>query len=200
MPKISIIIPVYNVEDYLSICLDSLINQTFKDFEVICVNDESTDSSLNILKKYSEKDSRIIILNQKHNGAASARNLGIEYIQERGNKDCFVQFLDADDYFELNMLEELYKAATKFDADLTVCSFNKITPEGEIEQNTNTIPINLMKIGLEKVFNYKDCPEDIFEIFNVAVWNKLYSSKLIFDNNLRFQTLTSCNDVFFAIY
>lgn len=78
MPKISVIIPVYNVEAYLSECLDSVINQTFKDIEIICVNDGSTDNSLDILRTYAEKDPRIKVINQTNQGLSAARNTGIK--------------------------------------------------------------------------------------------------------------------------
>ena len=93
MPKISVIIPVYNVEKYLRECLDSLLNQTFKDIEIICVNDGSTDGSLNILNEYASKDSRFIIINQNNQGLSAARNNGLNVA-----KGDYVAFLDSDDY------------------------------------------------------------------------------------------------------
>ena len=99
MPKISVIIPVYNAEKYLRVCLDSVVNQTLEDIEIICVNDGSTDKSSNILKEYAEKDGRIIILTQKNQGAAIARNKGISVA-----KGEYLSLLDCDDFFELDML------------------------------------------------------------------------------------------------
>ncbi len=92
MPKVSIIVPVYNVEKYLSTCLDSLINQTLKDIEIICINDGSTDNSLNILNEYAQKDTRIIVINKENSGPGSCRNLGIE--KATGE---YIQFVDSDD-------------------------------------------------------------------------------------------------------
>ena len=102
-PKISVIIPVYNVEDYLEECLDSIINQTFKDLEIICINDGSQDNSLNILEEYAEKDNRIKIITTKNQGLSAARNRGLENIT--GD---YVYFIDSDDYLELTAFEELY--------------------------------------------------------------------------------------------
>nr|MCR4662874.1 glycosyltransferase [Endomicrobiaceae bacterium] len=103
MPKVSVIVPVYNVEQYLRQCLDSIINQTFKDFECICVNDGSTDNSLTILQEYSKKDNRIKIINQKNSGSSVSRNNGIK--QALGQ---YVSFVDADDWITDNYLEILY--------------------------------------------------------------------------------------------
>ena len=95
MPKISVIVPVYNVEQYLRICLDSILAQTFQDFEIICINDGSTDNSLKILEEYKQLDDRLVILTQTQSGAAIARNNGIK--QAKGE---YIQFLDSDDYVE----------------------------------------------------------------------------------------------------
>lgn len=104
--KISVIIPVYNVEKYLRECLDSVVNQTFKDIEIICVDDGSTDKSLEILQEYKRKDDRFVILQQRHSGAGAARNYGLKLAEGK-----YIQFLDSDDYFEPTLLEELYTRA-----------------------------------------------------------------------------------------
>ncbi len=193
-PKISIIIPVYNVEKYLCECLDSILNQTFQDFEIICVDDGSTDETLEILKNYKNKDERVFVLQQHHSGAAEARTNGIRLARGK-----YIQFLDSDDYFEPTMLEELYNHAEKFGADLTVCSSRKVDNNGNIVESGNpNSPINLDKTPLEKTFNWRDYKDDFFSLINVAIWNKLYSRDLILKNNLSFQNLTSCNDVAFG--
>ena len=114
MSKVSVIIPVYNVEPYLEKCLDSLINQTLKDIEIICINDCSTDNSLNILEQFKNKDERIKLINLKENkGAAAARNEGLKIA-----KGEYLGFVDPDDYVDLNFYEELYKKAKQDDADI----------------------------------------------------------------------------------
>ncbi len=106
-PKISVIIPIYNMEKYLKECLNSVINQTLKDIEIICVNDGSIDNSLTILKEYEKKDKRIKIINQKNSGVAIARNRAIDI-----SKGQFIAFLDSDDkIINDNSLENLYYAA-----------------------------------------------------------------------------------------
>ncbi len=113
MPKISVIIPVYNTEKYLSECLDSVLGQTFTDIEIICINDGSTDNSLNILQKYEKKDSRIKVINQKNSGVIVARNIGIQ----KASAD-LIYPLDGDDMIATNTLHELYKAFTKHRGDV----------------------------------------------------------------------------------
>jgi glycosyltransferase involved in cell wall biosynthesis len=113
MPKISVIIPVYNVEKYLRECLDSVIHQTLKDLEIICVNDGSTDGSLAILEEYAKKDSRIIIIKQKNQGQGAARNRALKIA-----KGEYVQFLDSDDYLSKDACEILYHHANEKSLDM----------------------------------------------------------------------------------
>lgn len=194
MVAISIIIPVYNVEKYLRECLGSILNQTFTDFEVICVNDGSTDSSLKILEEYSQKDSRFKIINQEKQGAGAARNNGLKYAQGE-----FVQFLDSDDYFEPTMLEEMYNKAREFDADLVVCSAKKVNEFGDVIENSNPQwPIKLDITPIDTVFNWKDFPDIILDMFCVIPWNKLCKREMLVKNYLNFQNLSSSNDVSFG--
>ena len=106
--KISIIIPVYNVADYLREALDSVINQTYANWEAICVNDGSTDNSLEILKEYAQKDSRFIIIDQENAGVSKARNVALDNATGE-----YIMFLDSDDYFKRNALEDALKAIKK---------------------------------------------------------------------------------------
>lgn len=122
-PLVSVLIPVYNVEEYLERCLDSVLNQSLTRIEIICVNDGSTDKSVEILLKYQEIDSRIIIINKENGGLPSARNVGIE--RARGE---YIGFVDADDYVQRNMFEKLYDTAVREKSDVVVCGAN-ILPE-----------------------------------------------------------------------
>ena len=112
MAKVSVIIPVYNVEPYLKQCMDSVVGQTLKDIEIICVDDGSTDGSLDILKEYATEDSRIQIIEQKNAGAGAARNNGMRHATGK-----YLSFLDSDDFFEPRMLEKAYDLAEKDQAD-----------------------------------------------------------------------------------
>ncbi len=194
MPEISLIVPVYNVENYLKECLDSIVNQSFRDIEIICIDDGSTDGSLDILKEYAEFDDRFVIYATKHMGAGVARNKGIEL--SRGK---YLQFLDADDYFESDMLKILYDKAEEMQADLVVCSARKVDNTGSIIESGNpNWPLNVTSVPLDIPFSWRDYPENIFSLFCVIPWNKLYLASLIKKHKLYFQNLKSSNDVGFS--
>lgn len=123
MAKVSVLVPVYNVEKYLMQCLDSIIKQTLRNIEIICVNDGSTDSSLDILKKYAKKDRRIKIINKENGGLPSARNAGLDAATGE-----YVSFIDSDDYIQPDMLATLYSNAKKTGAEIVICGAN-IFPE-----------------------------------------------------------------------
>ncbi|MDR2395361.1 MAG: glycosyltransferase [Endomicrobium sp.] len=190
-PKVSVIIPVYNTEKYLKQCLDSVCNQTLKDIEIICVNDESTDSSLDILKEYANKDNRIIIINQKNLGAGSARNSGLEIA-----KGQYIAFVDSDDWINLNMLESLYNKAEKTNSDIVLFSYKYYYDNLRLLEKFKYFDTKVLK-GLE-VFSYKDSIEDIFKVFDPKVTIKFYKKSFVINNKLKFQNLYTCNDVFFS--
>lgn len=117
-PKISVIIPIYNAQTFLAKCIESILDQTFKDFELILVNDGSIDSSLSICKFYGKDDNRIIIIDQPNAGVSSARNIGID-----NSSSDYIIFIDADDYTDNTMLEELYDKIITDNADIVFCDF-----------------------------------------------------------------------------
>ena len=116
MTKISAILPVYNVEQYIKDCLDSIINQTMDDIEIICVNDGSLDNSLQVLEKYAQKDARIKIISQENQGQGIARNNGLKIANGE-----YITFIDPDDWVDVDMFEKMYKSAKKFDSDYVFC-------------------------------------------------------------------------------
>ena len=121
MVKVSIIVPVYNVEKYISRCLNSLINQTLDDIEIICVNDCSTDNSFETVKEYAVKDSRFVLIEHEINqGLGSARNSGIGIASGK-----YIIFIDSDDYIDTDYCEKLYNTAKKYDADIVVTNLLK---------------------------------------------------------------------------
>ena len=129
MPKVSVILAVYNVEPYLERSLDCLINQTLKDIEIICIDDCSTDKSLEILRDYAKKDDRIIVIeSEKNQGAAVARNKGLKIA-----KGEYLGFIDPDDTIDLNYYEELYKTAKEKNVDIAKCRIKTIHPNGKEE-------------------------------------------------------------------
>jgi glycosyltransferase involved in cell wall biosynthesis len=192
-PKISVIIPVYNAEKYLRQCLDSVVNQTLKDIEIICINDRSIDDSLKILGEYAAKDSRIIILNNFYRlKAGETRNLGIN---EATGK--YLHFLDADDFFKPSMLENMYVRAQDKQADIVMCrsmGYNHAKDDYfgmEWSINSHYLPEN-------DPFSFKDMPDYIFNFCPGWAWDKLYRAGFVKDNNLHFQDIRTNNDVLFV--
>ena len=115
-PKISIIVPIYNVEKYLPKCIDSIINQTLENIEIILVNDGSTDSCAEIIESYANKDNRIKVIHKKNGGQSSARNMGLDIA-----KGEYIGFVDSDDWLHYDMYENMYKSIKKVNSDLCVC-------------------------------------------------------------------------------
>ena len=120
MPAVSIIVPVYNVEKYLRECLESIINQTFQDIEIICVNDGSTDNSRKILTEYAQTDSRIKITDKENGGLSSARNAGLKIAQGE-----FISFIDSDDWVDKTMIEKLYNNIRALNTDISICAVHQ---------------------------------------------------------------------------
>lgn len=189
-PKVSVIIPVYNVAAYLPQCLDSVINQTLKDIEIICIDDGSTDVSLTILKEYAQKDKRITILHQQNLYAGVARNAGMSVARGK-----YLSFLDSDDFFEPTMLQEMFDCANKYDLDICVCNADIYNDKNQKFYPTTWMlrPNVIAQRG--DVFNAQKLGHDIYYFTNPAAWNKLYRHKFIKQNHLYFQNLQTCNDI-----
>ena len=154
---ISVIIPVYNVEKYLRRCIDSVINQTYKNLEIIIVDDGSTDNSSNICDEYTNKDSRVKVVHKENGGLSSARNVGIELA-----KGDLIAFVDSDDYIELEMYEKLKENMDKYDSDIAICQYY------------NSFKYSIKRqIGVEeeKIYEGKDMFFHMDEIKAIA-WNK----------------------------
>ncbi|TWP22554.1 glycosyltransferase [Apibacter muscae] len=127
--KVSVIIPVYNVEIYLTKCLNSIISQTLKEIEIICVNDGSTDNSLSILKKFESEYSNIKIINKKNGGLSDARNTGIKNASGE-----YLAFVDSDDWIDNDMMFNMYHLGTKYNADIVICGLKKVNEFGKIKK------------------------------------------------------------------
>lgn len=192
MIKVSVIIPVYNVELYLRECLDSVINQTLKEIEIICVDDGSTDKSYEILQEYAKKDNRIKILQQKNAGAGIARNMGMQIAQGK-----YLSIIDSDDFFELNMLEKVYWKCEQHNADICVFRSDRYDTQKNIYE---PIPWTIKKQYLPKSIPFKasEIYPYIFQIFNGWSWDKLYRRDFAEKTGLQFQGLRSTNDAFFV--
>lgn len=190
--KISIIIPVYNSELYLEQCLDSIINQTLKDIEIICVDDGSTDHSLQILRRYRELDERFVVLTQHNQYAGVARNNGLK--KARGK---YVLFLDSDDFFDGNMLEKLYHKAESDKTEVLV--FDAFQYDNKLDEVVNTSWQVLRKRYLwEGIKAGKDIAGQIFEFTLSAPWNKVFLREYVVKNALCFQPIPRTNDLYFV--
>ncbi|QDP85024.1 glycosyltransferase [Chryseobacterium sp. SNU WT5] len=167
MPKISIIVPVYQVEEYLRKCLDSLVNQTLQDIEVIVVNDGSVDNSQSIIDEYQQKFPHLIKGFYKSNGGLSdARNFGLE--QATGS---FLGFVDSDDYVSPTMFEEMYELAKKHQADLVICNLQKVDQNGNVTQKLTQIPNMPESIQLPDHFS-------VFSDLSYFACNKIFKKEL----------------------
>lgn len=173
MPLISVIVPVYNVETYLSECVDSILSQTFNDFELILVDDGSPDNCPRMCDEFATKDNRIIVIHKENGGLSSARNAGLDYIFEHSNSK-FITFIDSDDYVDRNFLKILLEKIE--DCDLCICSVEPFSYE-------NSAPLNIEKPKqINGLFNNVDIwDESINALLRSIAVNKLYS-RHIFEN------------------
>ena len=189
MIKISIVIPVYNAEKYLAQCLDSVINQSLKEIEIICVDDGSSDASLQILQSYEKKDGRLKVVVLPHTNAGMARNKGLEIATGE-----YLYFLDADDYIKSDGLELLYNTAKQYDLDIAIGEaelFNFTTNIIESpDWAKNKFPTN-------GVFSGKKYRDNLFQLCINWIWNKLYKTVFIKQNGIEFQSITHQNDIVF---
>ncbi len=189
-PAVSVIIPVYNAEKYLRECLDSLLVQTMTDFEILCVNDGSSDNSPLILEEYAAKDKRIRVITKENQGCGPARNIGIDQAQGE-----YLIFLDADDFFEKELLEKLYKRAKEKDADLCMCRFRFYDTNTHVSGEGLGLKLDLLKDL--PVLSYRDCHDNLLMINTPAIWANLYRTEMIRKEGLRFQALANTEDVYF---
>lgn len=178
MVKVSIIIPVYNVEEYLAECMDSVTGQTLNDIEIICVNDGSTDSSLQILKKYRKKDERIILIDKENGGYGQAMNRGFEKASGE-----YVGIVEPDDYVPLNMYEELYEKASKYELDFVKADFYRFkrSSNGNMELYYNHLSPKTEDYNV--VFDPSTTPDSLRFIMNT--WSGIYRREFIEKNHIR---------------
>ena len=185
MVKVSVIVPVYNVDKYLSECLDSILSQSLMDIEVICINDGSTDGSLEILKDYQSRDSRVRIFSQENRGLASARNVGLD-----NSSGEYVTFIDSDDYFVKDALKTVYDVACEKQADFTLFKLLNFD-----DKSGETSPINYFDMPFLRkfegdAFDHEDVGERLFNISVTApgkLFKREFISELRFPENLLFE-------------
>lgn len=179
MVKISVVIPVYNTQNYLNECIDSVLNQSFKDFEIICINDGSTDNSLSILSDYEVSDERIKVISQQNRGLGASRNEGLKLAQGE-----YVLFLDSDDYLTPDALEKLYNQAYANDLDLILFKIANFNYKTLKESHSDYFDMKFLKeIVNEDIFNWMIVKDCIFDI-SVTATSKLFKRSLI--SNIEF--------------
>jgi glycosyltransferase involved in cell wall biosynthesis len=189
MDSISLIIPAYNVEAYIGKCLDSVFSQTYKNLEVIVVNDGSTDNTADVINSYAF-DSRLKYIEQKNAGVSAARNVGIEIAT--GN---YLAFVDSDDYLEKDMYEKLYAACKKNNVDVAICNYNLIYED-------RTVP-NYSKMQNGTVNIYDDvygyfCKYCAYPKPNNYIWTRLYKADIVKKSGVRFENYKLGDDTLFS--
>lgn len=197
MNKISVIVPIYKVENYLDRCLDSLVNQTYKNLEIILVDDGSPDKCPQMCDEWVKKDKRIKVIHKENGGVSSARNSGLE----KATGD-YIAFVDADDFIEKTMYEKLINSVTQEKSDIALCRFSYYYEESEKEKNI--FEINLDKLSKEKIYPYllkvgMNARNNRFETENImgCIWRGIYKKEILKD--ITFQKLIVCEDTAFII-
>lgn len=190
--KVSVVIPVYNAEKYLGQMLDSVLAQTLKEIEVICVNDGSDDRSAEIVQSYRKRDGRIRYLTQEKQNAGAARNLGLSHAQ--GD---YIVFWDADDRFDQRALALMYRKMERLQADICVCSANEFTDDGKPYETGGYLKTELLP--RKDPFSRQDMPEHIFHFATNFVWNKMFRRRFLLREKLQFQEIPQANDTAFVM-
>lgn len=193
IPKISVIIHISNSGKNLSNCLENVINQTLMEIEIICIDDDSTDNSLDILKKYGEKDKRITIIHIRIQSDI-AKNIGLNIAKGK-----YLSFLDSDIILELNMLEEMYKTISKYQSDIIICRCKFINLN--TEKNNKQIFDNCLKTNLipkRNNFSTLGISKNIFQFCKGWTSDKLFRTDFILSNNIKFQNISYFNDFYFT--
>lgn len=192
MAKVSVILPVYNAGKYLHQCMDSIVNQTLRDIEIICVDDGSSDNSLEILNQYAQKDERVKVIAQANGGAGAARNNGL-----RAATGEYLSFLDSDDFFEPDMLELAYNTAQQYTADFVVFNSDQYHMDKDAFVE---VPWVLRKAECPPYmpFKYRQLTDNVFKTFVGWAWDKLYRREFILEHDIWFQEQRTSNDLLFV--
>lgn len=192
-PKVSVIMPVYNAAAYLDETLQCMNRQTFEDYELIIVDDGSTDESFSKLEAYAANDDRVILKKQEHQFAGAARNLGIGISQGE-----YLLFLDSDDFFHPNMIEHAYREAKKMEADICVFVADRVDQESK---KRSPMPWTMQRklCPKDRIFSKTTNSKNIFWFTTPAPWNKLFKREFVINHGLCFQKTRSANDMAFVM-
>lgn len=190
--RVSVIVPVYNTERYLEQCLNSILDQTLREIEVICVDDGSSDQSVEMIQKLAGEDERLHLLTQKNSGGGAARNLGMS--RARGK---YLMFLDSDDFFHPQLLEKMMQRCEETGAQICTCKARCYHEDLGFE---TAEPASMREEYLPEgdVFCWKDMPEEIFNTFHNWPWNKMFLHSFVREKNLKFQEIKRTNDMYFT--
>ena len=186
MAEVSMIVPVYQVEKYIVQCIESVLNQTFQDFELILVDDGSKDQSGRICDSYAAKDDRVVVIHTENKGAAAARNTGLDHASGR-----YIMFLDGDDYLAENMIARLYEVIEHSEYDVVVCDFLNLLPD---EKDNFIVQLQEKTVSGREVLEYLKNGKN-YGVWTI-VWNKIYKRKVV--ENLRFPAGKYFEDEFFS--
>ena len=186
--KVSIIIPVYNSEKYLRQCLDSVVNQTLKEIEIIIINDGSTDNSLKIIQEYANKYQNLKLIDKENEGCYKARNIGLENATGE-----YVAFLDSDDYIEHNIYEKLYLKAKQTDADI-VSSDYYILENNKLKTVDFSSSIKLLEQSNNKLIGAENV------LLDAIIWSRIFKRQMLVEKNIKFHSdICMADDAFFHI-
>ena len=194
IPKVSIVIPVFNSENLLKDCLISVQNQTLIDIEIICIDDGSTDNSYNILEDFSENDDRFKVFHQENSGAGFSRNVALE----KSNGE-FILFLDSDDWIEKDSCEKLYNRATNLNSDLVLFDAVRHLPDNQSMDLIHFLGDGSNKDFSSLVFDYELVKDKVLNAYFGVIWSKFYKKSFILENNIKFPNHKLYNDVEFHV-
>ncbi|MPQ43056.1 glycosyltransferase family 2 protein [Clostridium tarantellae] len=197
--EISVIVPVYNVEKYLNNCIESIINQSFKNIEILLIDDGSTDNSGEICDEYGKKDNRIKVIHKENEGVSIARNTGINNAEGK-----YIAFVDSDDFIHKNMYEILYKFMCKEKTDVVMCKYNRVLPNNELISEEE--PLKAGIYNKDEIFNNLILPmignelEDLGEpLIMGSIWRCLYKKDIIDKNKIKFPRIKIAEDMLFNL-
>lgn len=187
--KISVIVPIFKTEAYLRRCLDSIVNNTYRNLEIICINDGSPDNSWEILEEYQKIDSRIVVLKQENKGISAARNAGMDVA-----KGEFIAFIDSDDWIHPSYFQYLVQLQQETKADIAICGYKRVDQEERFDKLSDRLDKDSIKtISLSEIIN--------MTYWKTFVWGRLYSQKLIsdcrFDENIALEDTCFNFDIIF---
>lgn len=179
--QISVVLPIYNVANYLDECVKSVLNQSYADFELILVDDGSTDGSQTLCDQYKQKDKRIIVIHQKNGGLSSARNTGIKCAHGK-----YIALIDSDDYIAYDYIEQLYNAIVENSADISMCDFQKVTEDSKLKEIKILDQSENKHLILDKEETIKEVYNGNFHGIDFVSWAKMYKLDLFRENNIYF--------------